>query len=350
MAQDRETMHRAPLLWHYAQSIGALTFLNSPQQWSWQGLDDFLLLDSPPEHVVTAETLAESVGAEVINDVGVHDRLAADELVELIGDDLESERPFLGVVQTNSTHFPFLPLEGVDWPQESIRDVYDASVALTDETFGRMIDALAARELLDETVIIFVSDHSEFFYDVDAHDREQVQKVWQDGLRVSSCHPAIVRIPMFVYVPQKWRERLSVDDDAVRGNQHRLVSTVDVAATILDLWEIESAVERTGVAPLDGQSLLEPIAEERAAYCFNSASWNLRQGSGFGVYGQERAIYGRTDFAHLHAYDSASEETWTESNPGEPASADDLAWLETLVGRAPFLRAYVDHVAPASQK
>jgi glucan phosphoethanolaminetransferase (alkaline phosphatase superfamily) len=340
MAHGRETMHRAPLVWHYAQALGAQTFLVSPQQWSWQGLDDFLLLDSPPEHLITAETM----GADIVNDVGVHDRLATDRLVELIDQKLDPTRPFLGVVQTNSTHFPFLAKEDVDWKQETIRDVYDAAVALTDEAFGGMIDALSERELLDETVIIFVSDHAEFFYEVGVEDREQIQKVWQDGLRISSCHPAILRIPMFVYIPEKWRERLSLDQDALRTNQHRQVSTVDVVATILDLWQLDGLGEDAGVEPLDGHSLFSPIAKDRAAFCFNSASWNLRDGSGFSAFDSTRAIYGRTGFEHLHTYDPTEAKTWTERHAGAPATAEDLAWLEAVVDRAPFVRAYLDHI------
>jgi glucan phosphoethanolaminetransferase (alkaline phosphatase superfamily) len=340
MAHERTTMHRAPLLWHYAKSVDAQTFLVSPQQWNWQGLDDFLLLDTPPDYVVTAETL----GAEIINDAGVHDALATDKLVEIIKEDLEAQRAFLGVVQTNATHFPFLPADVVSWPQETIRDVYDAAVALSDETFGRMIEALAQRDFLEDTVIIFVSDHSEFFYNVDANDREQVNKVWQDGLRISSCHPAIVRIPMFMYVPQKWQQSLALDGDTIRANQHRQVSTVDVAATILDLWGLEGRVEAAGVAPLDGQSIVEPIGKDRVSFCFNSARWNLRQGSGFGAFDARHALYGRTDFEHLHAYDPASPATWTERKAGEPATTDDLGWLEEVAEQTPFIRPYIEHV------
>ncbi|QDG52787.1 LTA synthase family protein [Persicimonas caeni] len=341
MARDRQTMHRAPLVWHYARAAGAQTFLVSPQQWSWQGLHDFMLLDAPPDHVVTAETL----GADIINDVGVHDRLATDALVDLLRHKLDPERPFLGVVQTNATHFPFLPKDDVDWPLESIRDVYDASVALTDGMFGRMVQTLSERGLLEDTVIVFVADHSEFFYDVDADDREQVQKVWQDGLRVSSCHPSIARIPMFMYVPDKWAPTTSAGAQALRDNERRWVSTVDVVPTVLDLWDVEDMTSQAGLDGLDGESLLTPVDADRAAFCVNSARWNLRGGSGFAAFGNERIIYGRTDFEHLHVYDPEDSATWTERTPGRTPDERDRQWLDGLLGRHPALRPYLKHVS-----
>lgn len=340
MARDRQTMHRAPLVWHYAEAAGAQTFLVSPQQWSWQGLHEFMLLDDPPDHVVTAETL----GADIVNDVGVHDRMATDALVDLLRHDIDPERPFLGIVQTNSTHFPFLPKADVDWPQESIRDVYDASVALTDHSFGRMLDVLDERGMLDDTVIVFVADHSEFFYDVDAGDREQVKKTWQDGLRVSSCHPAIARIPMFAYLPDKWARRLSIDTAALRANQGRTVSTVDVVPTLLDLWGLEASPRAAKIDRLDGVSLLQPVGADRATFCFNSARWNLRRGSGFAAFGQDRIVYGRTDFEHLHVYNPDAPETWSARSPGESAAPEDRRWLEALGERSPLLHPYLEHI------
>lgn len=345
MARSRQTMHHAPLLWQYARAAGAQTFLVSPQQWSWQGLNEFMLLDQPPDEVTTAEDLP----GDIVNDVGVHDKLATRRLVDLLEHDLAADKPFVGVVQTNATHFPFLPKDDVGWKLEDVRDAYDAAVALTDDMFGQMVDALAKTHRLDDTVIIFVADHAEFFYDVDVHDKEQIKQTWQDGLRVRSCHPVVARIPMFVYLPQKWAAKRGVDTSTLRANEQRRTSTIDIVPTVLDLWQIADLPETADLDHLDGQSLLEPIAAERTTFCINSAGWNLRPGSGFAAYGPHRAIYGRNDFERFHVYDLDDPAAWTTRGPGARPTPADSRWLEAQIAAHPLMRRYLQHAAPPAR-
>ncbi len=337
MAHSRERMHRAPVIWHYARAAGAESFLVTAQDWGWQHMDDFLLLDGPPDHVHTAR----SIGTPIVNDVGIDDRYATEVLVELIGEQLDADRPFAGVVQANATHFPFLASDDVDWELETVRDIYDSAITVTDAMFGQMVDALAEAGQLDDTVIIFVADHSEFFYDVDARDSDAIQQAFQDGVRVRSCHPAITSIPMFVYLPDKWAGQIDGGREALQVNQDRPISTVDVVPTVLQLWGIEQTAR--GPRAVDGRSLLEPIAAERAAFCFNTAGWQLQPGSGFGVMDSERAIYGRSDLERLHVYDLDDPSSLAERGPGAAPGPDERVWLERIVRDAPFVAPYLDY-------
>lgn len=340
MARDRHTMHTAPMLWHYAQAAGAETFLVSSQQWAWRGLDEFMLLDSPPDHVVTAET----IGTSIVNDVGVDDRLAAAALVDVLGERLDADRPFLGVVQTNATHFPFLPKEDVEWSIDDPKGRYDASVALTDAFFGDMVAALEKTGRADDTVILFVADHSSFFYRGQNLFSDRQVDTWQDGLRVRSCHPMVAAIPMFMYLPDKWAERLGVDAQVLQANTARVTSTLDVVPTVLQLWGLEDLPGSVGVDELDGHSLLEPISADRTAHCVNTVSWGLRPESGFAVFGTERIAYGRRRFERLHFYDPTSPSTWQKQRPGSAPTEADRRWLDDVVEKTPILAPYREYV------
>ncbi|WP_168210481.1 LTA synthase family protein [Persicimonas caeni] len=343
MARDRQTMHTAPMLWHYAQAVGAQTFLVSSQQWAWRGLDEFMLLDRPPDHVITAET----IGTSIVNDVGVDDRLAAEQVVEVLTEELAEDRPFLGVVQTNTTHFPFLPKEDVGWSIDDPKGRYDASVALTDAFFGDMVDALEATGRADDTVILFVADHSSFFYRGQNLFADRQIDTWQDGLRVRSCHPMVAAIPMFMYLPDKWADRLGVSGQTVRANTSRVTSTLDVVPTVLDLWGVDDLPAQAGLEGLDrldGHSLLAPIAPERTAHCVNTVSWGLRPESGFAVFGTERVVYGRRRFGRLHVYDANDPTTWSAQRPGEPPTEADRGWLDEVISDTPILAPYLEYV------
>ena len=52
---------------------------------------------------------------------------------------------------------------------QSLEDLYDAEIAFVDEHFGRMLDQLDRRGFLDDTLVVFVSDHGEEFMDHGSH-------------------------------------------------------------------------------------------------------------------------------------------------------------------------------------
>ncbi|MFU8802318.1 MAG: sulfatase-like hydrolase/transferase, partial [Bradymonadaceae bacterium] len=162
-SRTKEELHQVPVLWQYAEAYGAKSFLITPQDWTLAGLTEFFLVDGAPELSVTAQNFH----APVVNDTGVHDGLAAERIARYFREDLGSDDRFLGVIKPNAPHFPFLSAEDLPWPVENIRDRYDGSVRLTDELFGTLIDVLEETGRLDDTIIIYTSDHSEFFYNLD---------------------------------------------------------------------------------------------------------------------------------------------------------------------------------------
>ncbi len=68
-------------------------------------------------------------------------------------------------------------------------DLYDGEIAFTDEAIGRLLDEMAQREQLDNTIIVVVADHGEEFGD-------------HGGImHTVTLYEEVIRIPLLVYVP-----------------------------------------------------------------------------------------------------------------------------------------------------
>jgi hypothetical protein len=100
---------------------------------------------------------------------------------------------------------------------------YDAALRSVDEAFGRLVDGLAQRHLLDETTFLVTSDHGEELFErgggagVIPYFGHTLPYLYEEGIRV----PLLARIP--------WRPELA-------GKISTNVSLLDVAPTILDAF------------------------------------------------------------------------------------------------------------------
>lgn len=185
------------------QTAGIFTNGNVAQQFGMgQGFDTYLHLEeelSRPTHHVGADELGARAREWL--------------------DGRDPERPFLLYLHATDPHGPYVPpapfssrfAPGVDDPRlrtlefledlsqarvpdpaqyrKPLIDLYDAEVAFTDEHFGRLLDDLAERRLLDGTVVVLVADHGEEFFD---------HGWWEHGktLFVEQLHvPLVIRFP-----------------------------------------------------------------------------------------------------------------------------------------------------------
>lgn len=97
---------------------------------------------------------------------------------------------------------------------------YYGMVRRLDEALGRIEDALRSLDLLDDTIILFISDHGNHFKT-------------RNGEYKRSCHDASLHVPCFATGP----------GFRGAGRVEELVSLVDIAPTLLDA---------AGLAPLPG--------------------------------------------------------------------------------------------------
>lgn len=116
-----------------------------------------------------------------------------------------------------------------------LKDLYDAEIAFVDEHFGRMLEELDRRGFLDDTLVVFVSDHGEEFLDHGRHGHGAT--LYQEQIHV----PLILRLPR------------TLRRDADRSEVGAQVRQIDIVPTILD------AIGVPGLVETDGQSLLPLI-------------------------------------------------------------------------------------------
>jgi arylsulfatase A-like enzyme len=114
-----------------------------------------------------------------------------------------------------------------DWYEE-LPDYYGICERL-DECYGRLLDALDEEGILEETIVLFVSDHGSHFRT-------------RNGEYKRSCHESSVRVPMVLRGPG-FRDG---------GRISEPVSLVDVPPTLIDAAGIEvpDAMEGESVVPL----------------------------------------------------------------------------------------------------
>ena len=120
-----------------------------------------------------------------------------------------------------------------DPPREQLQRLwayYHANVAMIDEQVGHIVDALDAKGILEDTVVIFTSDHGDCI-----GDHGHIQK-W-------TMYEPIVRTPMIVSAPGRFPGGRQFDG---------LIQQFDVATTILELAgvEVPQAWEGRSVLPV----------------------------------------------------------------------------------------------------
>ena len=106
---------------------------------------------------------------------------------------------------------------------------YLAAVSLIDDQIGRLFDALHGRDLLDNTLLIYTSDHGMLVGQYDLYGKT-------NATRPANFYEETIRIPLIVYGPEGLIKR-----EQSRGE---LVDLLDLHATVLDFatnGEAESA-------------------------------------------------------------------------------------------------------------
>jgi hypothetical protein len=207
---------RAPLLWQEARALGYRTALVSAQDWDWLSFRSFFLGADAPDVAKTALEL----GAARVNDSGVDDAAAAAEVARFV-DATPTDRPFLVVMQLNSTHRPCWAPDVDAAPSLPDRCLHAARYV--DDAVLRVIDHLRARGRLEDTLILGTADHGESF----RGDRPA---------RLESYYEDVTRVPLWVRLPARYVARHPDAPAALAAATRTRVSNLDLFPTVLDVW------------------------------------------------------------------------------------------------------------------
>jgi choline-sulfatase len=136
------------------------------------------------------------------------------------------DRPLYLWVHYFDAHPPYGPLPGVQYKDHGDKAYYDAELGYIDRELGRLLDALAQRS--DPTYVILTADHSTVF-----HPNPESRR-YHYGYDV---YTATLHVPLIVHGP------------AIKpGRVEDIVSTMDVAPTILDLLRIPEPAQFNGTS------------------------------------------------------------------------------------------------------
>jgi arylsulfatase len=141
----------------------------------------------------------------------------------------------------------FAPMDNDDFNPLSFRkrppdlvaaasDLYDGEVRDVDTRVGELIEALRAREMLDQTLVVITSDHGEEF---------------EDHGRMGHGHTLYsdqIRVPLIFYAPELIPAGTTVAD----------VSLLDIVPTTLDLMGLGAQLADE-VSSFDGESVVNEL-------------------------------------------------------------------------------------------
>ena len=122
-----------------------------------------------------------------------------------------------------------------------VRSVYDAEVAQQDAHVGWLLDELRSQGQLEQTILVFLSDHGEEFFEHGSFSH--IGRLWDVHLRV----------PLLIWVPPRFREGLRAP-----GRIDAPVSIAELFATLLDLVGVED------VGPRQAGSFVHLLRAEEA--------------------------------------------------------------------------------------
>lgn len=252
--QDKSVMFSQPLIWEYAKALNYKTFFMSSHQLSMFAFDDFYDKTSLDFYYHQ-----ENSGNPLFNELGMDDKFATEQLTKKLSE-YKDER-FFGVIQYNTTHYPYtVPEEFMKWGDETIMDEYFNAMYYQDQLLSRVISQMEKENLMSNTIILFVSDHSEAI--------EEHKNIGH----LETNYIETLDIPLMLYVPDGKLKKEELN--SLKQNLGNLTSNIDVTPTIFDLLDLE---QNEKFAPYSknftGYSLLQPVPENRYVITFNSNTY-----------------------------------------------------------------------------
>jgi arylsulfatase A-like enzyme len=212
--------------------------------------------------------------------------------------------------------------------QKQLTDAYDNAIAYLDSEVDSVFSQLDRRGLLDNTIVVIVSDHGEQF-------GEQKRQARGHG---NSLHAALLDVPLIIHGPGA-----NVPAERIE----RAISLRDLPATIMHLLRLD------GASPFPGESLArlwEPGEEVfRGSPVFSELSLEnsfVDRGPEWQTWaGHMRSI---TDGRfHYIANGDGTEELY--DSKADPWEKDDLASSGRFPGVLRRMRVMLEDVRPLSQ-
>lgn len=257
---------RAPLLWHEARARGYRTAFFSPQDFQVDFFEGFYLADGGPDESKNANDHRDQPR---VNDRGIPDSRAVDDAIDFVAR-APRDVPILLVVQMNATHWPcWAPELGADTSESAIPGRCARAARYIDDELARLVGALGRSRDPGRTVVIGTSDHGQSL-DV------------QRPARPVNYYQSVLRVPLFVHLPESVCADAPELCAALRENRTRRASNLDVLPTVLDLWSSWPVVDER--PPAAGASLLRPLPGSRVMLAIAESAIGNALADGFALF------------------------------------------------------------------
>lgn len=223
-------------------SIGASDFLIS-----WFG-------DTPLSNLVVNTRLGAVLFPHLHANRAAHVVYDPDSLVRRVGRSFDFSKPSFLAIHLTLPHWPYTWAASLatDVDQTNTEALYRQSVARADRQFGDLLTMLQERGVLDNALVVALSDHGEALgHEVDfladafpgGHDEINTFQRWGHGTSVfsPSQYRVVLGIRAYGRADSKLHQPAQLDAP---------VSLLDLAPTILELVQLK------GTEPFDGVSLV----------------------------------------------------------------------------------------------
>ncbi|MFC1596849.1 arylsulfatase [Planctomycetota bacterium] len=166
-----------------------------------------------------------------------------DEAMNFIGQCRKDQVPFFTYLATNVPHWDWnVQAEWMKPYEEScgrLKAAYFASISRVDWNLGRLLAFLEEEELLDNTILVFLTDNGS-----DVPEKNNAFTAGMRGFK-GSLYEGGHRVPCFLYAPEALIGKPRVID--------ALTAHVDLLPTFIDLCDLKRPNRRQ--LPMDGRSL-----------------------------------------------------------------------------------------------
>ncbi len=320
----RQDYARAPLLWHYARSLGYRTALFTAQDYEgFANFDGFLIGEDPPDVAITASSFPD---VPRVNDGGVDDALVADAASAFIQAS-DPAVPLFVVLQLNASHGPgffgdLVPRS--DLPGR-VEGRIERAIRYADAAATRVVRSFAQAGRSERLLVVSTADHGEAV---------------EPGRppRVENLDEGVARVPLWVRLPPTLVAAAPGWLDGLRANALARVGNIDIAPTLLEVWGLPAPESFEGV------SLLNPISRGRRLVSVNTVpirGWDRTALAVF--YGHDKW---RVDETGAFLFDLERDPTERHNLFASAPEAKRRAFLADVASR-PSLRATVLRLSPA---
>ena len=247
--QDSSVLYHQPMIFEMGKQLNYRTFFLSSHTLKWYRFDQFYK-KAAIDYVWNKDVSK----LPFFNDLGINDAQTIHVAMKQVQ---QNAKPFFGVIQLNTTHFPFhVPKKFERW-NNNFSDSYDNAVRYQDELLGQLFEDLRSKNLLENTAIFFVSDHGESLME------------HRNLGHAETNYTETISIPLFAYIPKKFLNDTQVKN--LKANRHLLTSNIDIAPSILELLHLDKHASWTQWRKnYTGFSLLSKIPTNRKVISINN--------------------------------------------------------------------------------